>query len=345
MSQLRVPPLLAVALSGLCRQTSNCTQPPRKADKAFAGRQWVARVGSIRELWDGHERAAVSNMACVLACPFNVSAQGPSPHLLPWVCQASVDQHSRSRADSRRFTKLTQLLQGTMGEPDQSLRDPSGSPRGLGPRARQSTGGAPATVASTRRVAPGRARTAGEPPLAPQPSAAALPDGQGLPLLIQVMRAGLDARFQQHLARLQRLPPELREDYFQLSVVVPEEGPLIVDGEAADLRRQLGHLNAIGQAMSLWEDLLAKVERSLIQEMRADVDARCQQYVARVQRLPPELREAFQVSGALVPIEGPSIVDGEAADLRRQLEHLNASARALSSFEHELAAVERSEHF
>jgi hypothetical protein len=107
-----------------------------------------------------------------------------------------------------------------------------------------------------------------EPPLAPQPSAAAVPDGQRLPLLIQEMRAGLDARFQQHLARLQRLPPELREDYFQLSVVVPEEGPLIVDGEAADLRRQLGHLNAIGQAMSLWEDLLAKVERSLIQERR-----------------------------------------------------------------------------
>ena len=97
--------------------------------------------------------------------------------------------------------------------------------------------------------------------------------------------------------------------------------------------------------MSLWEDLLAKVERSLIQERRADVDVRCQQYAARVQRLPPELREAFQVSGALVPIEGPSIVDGEAADLRRQWEHLNASARALSSFEHELAEVERSEHF
>ena len=268
-----------------------------------------------------------------------------SPHLLPWVCQASVDQHSRSRADSRRFTQLTQLLQGTMGEPDQSLRDPSGSPQGLGPRARQSTGGAPATVASTRRVAPGRARTVDEPPLAPQPSAAAAPDGQELPLLIQMTRAGLDARFQQHLARLQRLPPELREDYFQLSVVVPKEGPLIVDGEAADLRRQLGHLKAIGQAMSLWEDLLAKVERSLIQEMRADVDVRCQQYAARVQRLPPELREAFQVSGALVPIVGQSIVDGEAADQRRQLEHLSASARALSSFEHELAAVEGSEHF
>jgi hypothetical protein len=104
-----------------------------------------------------------------------------------------------------------------------------------------------------------------EPPLAPQPSGAAAPDGQGLPLLIPVMRADLDARFQQHLARLQRLPPELRE--------------------------------------------------------------------------------AFQVSGALVTIEGPSIVDGEAADLRRQLEHLNASVRALSSFEHELAEVERSEHF
>ena len=43
--------------------------------------------------------------------------------------------------------------------------------------------------------------------------------------LIQVMRAGLDARFQQHLARLQRLPPELREDYFRLSVVDPKEGP------------------------------------------------------------------------------------------------------------------------
>jgi hypothetical protein len=66
-----------------------------------------------------------------------------------------------------------------------------------------------------------------EPPLAPQPSAAAVPDGQGLPLLIQVMRAGLDARFQQHHARLQRLPPELREDHFQLSVFVPIEGPIL----------------------------------------------------------------------------------------------------------------------
>jgi hypothetical protein len=62
-----------------------------------------------------------------------------------------------------------------------------------------------------------------EPPLAPQPSAAAVPDGQGLPLLIQVMRAGLDARFQQDVTRLRRLPPELREDYFRLSVAVPPE--------------------------------------------------------------------------------------------------------------------------
>ena len=104
-SQLWVP-LLAVALSGLCRQTSKCTQPPRKADKAFAGRQWVARVGSIRELWDGRECAAVSNMAWVLACPFNVSAQGPSPILppslavgLPGICRPTFKV-------SRRFAPV-----------------------------------------------------------------------------------------------------------------------------------------------------------------------------------------------------------------------------------------------
>ena len=104
-SQLWVP-LLAVALSGLCRQTPKCTQPPRKADKAFAGRQWVARVGSIRELWDGRECAAVSNMAWVLACPFNVSAQGPSPILppslavgLPGICRPTFKV-------SRRFAPV-----------------------------------------------------------------------------------------------------------------------------------------------------------------------------------------------------------------------------------------------
>ena len=100
------PPLLAVALSGLCRQTSKCTQPPRKADKAFAGRQWVARVGSIRELWDGRECAAVSNMAWVLACPFNVSAQGPSPILPPSLAVGLPGNCRPTFKVSRRFAPV-----------------------------------------------------------------------------------------------------------------------------------------------------------------------------------------------------------------------------------------------